>query len=63
MANILLQQQQQQPAAPTPQTGKLHGETPDIFNGDCKKSEVFLQQFNVHWGLDNDYKIMMMPYL
>jgi hypothetical protein len=37
MANKLLQQQQQQLAAPVPQTGKLCGETPDVFNGDCKK--------------------------
>jgi hypothetical protein len=28
--------------------GKLRGKTPDVFNEDCKKSEVFLQQFNVH---------------
>ena len=61
MANIL--PQQQQPAAPAPLMGKLHGETPDVFNGDHKKSEVFLQQFNVHWGLNDNHKIMMMPYL
>jgi hypothetical protein len=65
MANIPLQQQQQQqqPAAPAPQTGKLRGKTPDIFNGDYKKSEVFLQQFNVHWGLNNNHEIMTTPYL
>jgi hypothetical protein len=65
MANVLLQQQQQQqqPAAPAPLMGKLHGETPDVFNGDHKKSEVFLQQFNVHWGLNDNHEIMTMPYL
>jgi hypothetical protein len=64
MANVPpQQQQQQQPAAPAPLMGKLRGETPDVFNGDHKKSEVFLQQFNVHWGLNNNYEIMTMPYL
>jgi hypothetical protein len=65
MANVppQQQQQQQQPAAPAPLMGKLHGETPDIFNEDRKKSEVFLQQFNVHWGLNDNHKIIMMPYL
>jgi hypothetical protein len=66
MANIPLQQQQQQqqqPAAPAPLMGKLHGKTPDVFTRDCKKSEVFLQQFNVHWGLNDNHKIMTMPYL
>jgi hypothetical protein len=64
MANVPpQQQQQQQPAAPAPLMGKLHGKTLDIFNGDCKKSEVFLQQFNVHWGLNDNYEIMTMPYL
>jgi hypothetical protein len=63
MANIPPQQQQQQPAAPAPLMGKLHGETPDVFNGDHKKSEVFLQQFNVHWGLNDNHEIITTPYL
>jgi hypothetical protein len=60
------QQQQQvpaQPAGPAQQTGKFRGETPDFFTGDRTKSEDFMQQFNVHWGLNDNHEVMMTPYL
>ena len=34
-----------------------------VFNGDRHKSETFIQQFNVHWGLNNNHEIMQVPYL
>jgi hypothetical protein len=51
------------PTAPAPQTGNLQGETPDIFSGNRKKSETFIQQFNLHLGLNDNHKIMTIPYL
>ena len=57
------QQAQQPAAAPATLTGRLRGETPDVLNGDRCKSETFIQQFNVHWGLNNNYEIMQVPYL
>ena len=57
------QQVQQPAAAPATLTGRLRGETPDVFNGDRRKSETFIQQFNVHWGLNDNHEIMQVPYL
>jgi hypothetical protein len=57
------QQAQQPAAAPATLTGRLRGETPDVFNGDRRKSETFIQQFNVHWGLNDNHEIMQVPYL
>ena len=57
------QQVQQPAAAPAALTGRLRGETPDVFNGDHRKSERFIQQFNVHWGLNDNHEIMQVPYL
>src|SRR5882762_10107390 len=51
------------PTAPVPQTGKLRGETPDIFSGNRKKSETFIRQFNLHLGLNDNHEIMTTPYL
>ena len=51
------------PAAPAQQTGKLRGETPDIFTGNRKKSETFIRQFNLHLGLNDNHEIMTTPYL
>ena len=51
------------PAAPAQQTGKLRGETPDIFTGTRKKSETFIRQFNLHLGLNDNHEIMRTPYL
>jgi hypothetical protein len=35
--------------APPVVTGKLKGEAPDTFTGDCTESEAFKQQFQVYW--------------
>ena len=50
-------------AQPAVQTGRLRGEIPETFTGDRKKSETFMQQFNVHWGLNENHEIMATPYL
>lgn len=49
--------------AAAPQTGRLRGDGPDIFTGDRAKSETFMQQFDVHWGLNDNHEIMRTPYL
>jgi len=54
------------PATPaTPQqvaTDKLHDITPNNFNGDRRKSQQFLQEFNLLWGLNKNHEIMIVPY-
>jgi hypothetical protein len=49
-----------QPAAA--ETGRLRGEIPDTFNGDCKKSKLFKQQFKIYQGLNDNHEIMTIPY-
>jgi len=54
------------PAAPaTPQqvaTDRLCGIVPNNFNGDRRKSQQFLQEFNLLWGLNENHEIMTVPY-
>jgi len=45
------------------QTGKFREETPDIFQGEHATSETFMQQFDIHWGLNDNHKVMSNPYL
>jgi len=45
------------------QTGKFQGETPDIFQGEHTTSETFMQQFDIHWGLNDNHEVMSNPYL
>ena len=50
------------PAAPQHLTGKLRGTEPDIFYGNRSKSEVFKQQFTMFQRLNDQYKVMEIPY-
>jgi len=51
------------PAAPQQvATDKLCGITPSNFNGDRRKSQQFLQEFNLLWGLNENHEIMTVPY-
>jgi len=56
----------QAPAAPAaPQqvaTDKLHGITPNNFNGDRRKSQQFLREFNLLRELNKNHEIMVVPY-
>ena len=61
-------QQQAAPAAPAQAgqqagpTDKLRGSIPITFTGDRRKSEKFMQQFNLLWGLNETHEIMTVPY-
>jgi len=50
------------PAAQQVATDKLCGITPNNFNGDRRKSQQFLQEFNLLWGLNENHEIMVVPY-
>jgi hypothetical protein len=62
------QQQQAAPAAPTQAgqqaglTDKLRGAIPLTFTRDRRKSEKFMQQFNLLWELNEMHEIMTIPY-
>src|SRR4029077_7892486 len=49
-------------AAPAMATDKLRGVIPEIFNGDRRKSDRFLRQFNMLMGLNENHEIMITPY-
>ncbi len=49
-------------AALAAQTGCLHGTEPKIFNGDHKKVDVWKQQFETYWVLNDNHEVMMLPY-
>ena len=49
-------------AAPAAQTGCLCGIEPDIFNGDRKKVDVWKQQFETYWVLNDNHEVMTLPY-
>ena len=58
---------QQQAAAPQAPAGpvatdKLQGNIPDILTGDRRKSQLFMRQFNLLWGLNKTHEIMTIPY-
>src|SRR5437588_6302742 len=61
-------QQQAAPAAPAQAgqqagpTDKLRGSIPITFTGDRRKSEKFMRQFNLLWGLNETHEIMTVPY-
>jgi hypothetical protein len=48
--------------APAPQTGRLRGQQPDDFTGDCALTRKFKQQFKVYWNLNDNHKVMQVPY-
>jgi len=49
-------------AAPAPQTGRLRGIEPDIFNEDRKKVDIWKQQFETYWVLNDNHEVMTLPY-
>src|SRR5437879_6510719 len=61
-------QQQAAPAVPAQAgqqagpTDKLRGSIPITFTGDRRKSEKFMRQFNLLWGLNEMHEIMTVPY-
>src|SRR6266702_7378819 len=52
------------PPAPLPQGGndKLVGETPTVFDRDRKQMQMFINQWELYWGVNNNNTIMMNPY-
>ncbi len=50
------------PAIPQGHNGKLVGEAPTIFNRDRKQTQMFINQWELYWGINNDNVIMMNPY-
>ena len=47
---------------PQPQAGKLVGETPSIYDGDRKNTQLFINQWELYWGVNNDNPLMINPY-
>ncbi len=47
---------------PQPQQGKLVGETPTIYDGDRKNTQLFINQWELYWGVNNDNPLMVNPY-
>src|SRR6266702_3226504 len=45
-----------------PQPGKLVGETPSVYDGDRKNTQLFINQWELYWGVNNDNPLMMNPY-
>ena len=52
------------PPTPLPQgnNDKLVGETPTVFDGDQKQTQMFINQWELYWGVNNNNTIMMNPY-
>jgi len=40
----------------------LVGETPTIYNGDRKNTQLFINQWELYWGVNNDNPLMVNPY-
>ena len=59
MAHQQAQAQQQVAAAPAALSmqDKLQGTIPTIFNGNHRKSENFLHQFNLFWGMNETHPV------
>jgi len=47
---------------PQPQAGKLVGETPSTYDGDRKNTQLFINQWELYWGVNNDNPLMINPY-
>ncbi len=41
---------------------KLVGNPPQVYNGDCKKTQLFMSQWDIYWGLNYTIDIMAQPY-
>src|SRR6266702_1519051 len=52
------------PPTPLPQgnNDKLVGGTPTVFDGDQKQTQMFINQWELYWGVNNNNTIMMNPY-
>jgi len=44
------------------QQGKLVGEPPTIYNGDRKKTTLFINEWELYWAVNNDNALMINPY-
>jgi len=40
----------------------LVGETPSIYEGDRKNTQLFINQWELYWGVNNDNPLMINPY-
>ncbi len=47
---------------PQPQAGKLVGETPSIYDSERKNTQLFINQWELYWGVNNDNPLMINPY-
>ncbi len=52
------------PPLPMPQVhqGKLVGEPPTIYDGDRKKTTLFINEWELYWVVNNDNALMINPY-
>ncbi len=52
------------PPAPIPQAqqGKLVGEPPSIYDGDRKKTTLFINEWELYWAVNNDNTLMINPF-
>jgi len=42
--------------------GKLVGETPSIYKGERENTQLFINQWELYWGVNNDNPLMINPY-
>jgi len=61
-APVVAPVQAAQVVAPVTTTDKLRGSAPDTFKGNRRHSELFLHQFNLYWGLNENHEVMQIPY-
>jgi len=47
---------------PQAQQGKLVGEPPTIYDGDRKKTTLFINEWELYWAVNNDNTLMINPY-
>ena len=47
---------------PNPPHDKLSGQQPTIFDGDRQKSEAFMQEWNIYWGINRFTPQMVNPF-
>src|SRR6266704_1147339 len=47
---------------PQPQQGKLVGEMPSIYDGNRRNTQLFINQWELYWGVNNDNPLMVNPY-
>src|SRR6266702_887889 len=47
---------------PQANQGKMVGEPPTIFYGDQKQMQLFINQWELYWGVNNNNTLMMNPY-